>query len=265
MSLHRLLVVSLLLSLASCLAPRETVPETGRQRPRLQHTEQEMAELGAQAYEEVLTKYKVIDSGPQADLVNAVGQKLAATTGKSAADGYDWEFKLLDAPDTINAFCLPGGKVAVFSGILPITANDQGLSVVLSHEIAHATLQHSNERMSQSSLKTLIGMPVGAVVNVWGTIAPGTRKAVMDGLGLGAVFGKALPWDQEQESEADAVGLKYMQQAGYDIDEAPKFWKRMQSATPPGQVSDSLSTHPSSAKREADLEREIQRMKAERA
>jgi len=152
--------------------------------------------------------------------------------------------------------------VAVFSGILPICEGEQGLAVVLSHEIAHATLQHANERMSQSAAKGLIGIPVGAVVNIWGAVAPGSRKVVMDGLGLGVVFGAAVPWDQRQESEADEVGLSYMQKAGFDIDEAPVFWERMVAASPPGQISDSLSTHPASEKRAQDLRHTIEEMKA---
>ena len=221
-----------------------------------------MAELGRKAYAEVLKKYTVVETGADADMLRQVGDRLAKITGKTASDGYEWEFKLLKADDTINAFCLPGGKVAVFTGMLPICDGVEGLAVVVSHEIAHATLQHANERMSQSAAKGLIGIPVGAVTNIWGAIAPGSRKVVMDGLGLGAIFGQALPWDQGQESEADEVGLLYMQEAGYDIDAAPKFWERMVAASPPGQISDSLSTHPASKKRAEDLRRTIDEMKA---
>ena len=239
-----------------------TVPETGRQRQQLRYSEQEMAVLGVEAYKEVLAQYEVVEAGAEADMVRSVGERLAAVTGKSESEGYSWEFKLLKADETINAFCLPGGKVAVFTGLLPVCEGEQGLSVVLSHEIAHAILQHSNERMSQGSLKTLIGLPAGMVTNVWGSIAPASRKAVMDGLGLGAVFGRALPWDQHHESEADKVGLRYMQDASFDLEEAPKFWERMVEASPPGGISDSLSTHPASAERAAELRAEVERMKA---
>ena len=256
-------VSAVLLVFGGCFTPQEKVPETGRSRPQLRYTEAQMAELGKEAYAEVTKEYTVVETGSDAEMVRRVGERLAKTTGKSAADSYDWEFKLLDEDKTVNAFCLPGGKVAVFSGILPICDGEEGLAVVLSHEIAHATLQHGNERMSQSAMKGLIGIPVGTVTNLWGAIAPGSRKAVMDGLGLGALFGAALPWDQRQESEADEVGLRYMQKAGYDIDEAPRFWQRMEAASPPGQVSDSLSTHPASEKRAEDLKHAIEKMKAD--
>ena len=227
----------------------ETIPETGRTRPKLQYTEAEMAKLGAEAYEDAISEYKVITGTPEADLVNEVARKIAAASGKN----YTWEFKLLDAPDTINAFCLPGGKIAVFSGVLPAAAGADGLAVILGHEVAHATLQHGNERISQLRLKRIIGAPANLATNVWGALAPRTRRAVMDGLGLGVIFGKALPYSQEHESEADEVGLGYMRDAGFDVEEAPKFWRRMVVAAPTG-VTDSLSTHPDAERRAKRLE-----------
>ena len=110
----------------------ETVPETGRRRSALQYTEKQMADLGANAYRETIAEYTVIEGTPEARLVQSVAERVAAATGKD----FDWEFKLLDAPDTINAFCLPGGKIAVFSGILPIAQGEGGLAVVISHEVA---------------------------------------------------------------------------------------------------------------------------------
>lgn len=245
---HKSLLLFALL-FPACTA-METVPETGRRRPELQYSEADMNQMGAQAYKEVLAKYKVIETGRNADMVQEVGRKIAAVTGRN----YQWEFKLLDAKDTINAFCLPGGKVAVFSGILPICEGEQGMAVVLSHEIAHATLEHSNERLSEPTWKRLAGVPVGAVAGVWGAISPYSRKFVMDGLGLGFLVGKITPYNQVQESEADEVGLRYMYKAGFDVDEAAKFWRRMYKVSQ-GQVSDSLSTHPGAMDRAKELER----------
>lgn len=245
----------LVLMLPSCTT-METVPETGRQRPALQYTEAEMDRLGADAYKEVLEKYKVIETGKDADMVRNVGERIAKITG----DNYQWEFKLLDSKDTINAFCLPGGKVGVFTGILPICDGEQGLAVVMSHEIAHATLDHGNERLSQPAWKRLAGIPVGAVTNVWGMISPHSRKFVMDGLGLGVVVGRVTPYNQVQESEADEIGLLYMNKAGFDVDEAAKFWRRMAKVSE-GQISDSLSTHPDALDRADDLEREARQLK----
>lgn len=249
--IHKPFVAVVLAVFAGCQG-FETVPETGRRRPELQYTEEQMAALGANAYKETLAKYDVIEGTPEAKLVQSVAKRLAAATGKD----YDWEFKLLDAPDTINAFCLPGGKIAVFSGVLPIAQGAGGLAVILSHEVAHATLQHGNERLSQPRIKRLIGAPVSLVTDVWGAIAPGSRRLVMDGLGLGVIVGKALPYSQEHENEADEVGLRYMKSAGFDLEEAPKFWRRMAVASPDGK-SDSLSTHPDAERRAKRLERLI--------
>jgi predicted Zn-dependent protease len=142
---------------------------------------------------------------------------------------------------------------------MPIAKTDDGLAVVLGHEVAHATLQHGNERMSQSAGKRLIGMPVSIAAGVWGAISPGTRRVVMDGFGLGFLVGTFLPYSQEHEIEADDVGLRYMRKAGYDIEEAPKFWQRMIDATG-DRKSDSLSTHPDAEKRIKRLEVEIKEM-----
>ena len=259
--MHKPTVTTVSLSLLVLLLPActamETVPETGRRRPALQYTEAEMNALGADAYKEVLGEYEVIETGKDADMVRTVGRKIAKATGKN----YQWEFKLLKAKDTINAFCLPGGKVAVFSGILPICDGEQGLAVVMSHEIAHATLEHGNERLSQPTWKRLAGIPVGAVTGVWGAISPRSRKFVMDGLGLGILVGKVTPYNQVQESEADEVGLRYMYKAGFDVDEAAKFWRRMHQISQ-GQISDSLSTHPGAMDRAKDLERQAKELKA---
>jgi predicted Zn-dependent protease len=219
-----------------------------------------MNQLGAEAYEEILSQAKIITGTPEADLVKRVGGKIAEVTGKD----YDWRFNLIDDDGILNAFCLPGGKVAVYSGILKVTEDETGLAVVLGHEIAHATLQHGNERMSQPMYKRVIGMPVGITTGIWGSISPGSRKVVMDSFGLGYVVGSVMPYSQQNEIEADEVGLRYMMEAGYDIDQAPVFWERMQAATPNAQPSDMLSSHPDSEKRAEDLRREIAELKKEK-
>ncbi len=251
--------IPLIVVLAVTACRTETVPETGRKRPPLRYSEKEMEVLGAEAYEEATKDFTAITGTDESRMVERVGRRLADATGKK---DYAWEFKLLDAPQIINAFCLPGGKVAVYSGILPIAATDDGLAVVLGHEVAHATLQHGNERMSQSAAKKLIGLPVSIAAGVWGTISPTSRRVVMDGFGLGFLVGEFLPYSQEHEIEADDVGLRYMQKAGFNIEEAPKFWQRMIDATG-DRKSDSLSTHPDAAKRIKRLEAEVRKMRAE--
>ena len=251
----RFTALTVLLFLAAC-RPTETVEETGRRRPALQYSEQEMAVLGAEAYEASTRDYTVITDTAEAGMVRRVGRRLAAATGKE----YEWEFRLLDAPKSVNAFCLPGGKVAVFSGILQVSESENGLAVVLGHEIAHATLRHGNERMSQPRLKRLIGLPVTIGTNIWGAISPGSRRVVMGAFGLGSLVGRLLPYSQEHEYEADQVGLIYMQRAGFDIEEAPKFWERMIETTGL-EKSDALSTHPDAEKRIERLYRLIQTAK----
>ena len=241
------------------LQPREEVPYTGRKRPPLRYTEQDMNVLGAQAYKDISGKYPVVTRGSGAAGLKRVGVRLAETVG---AD-YEWEFKLFEVDDVINAFCLPGGKIGVFTGMLRIAPTDDLLAVVLSHEIAHAVLQHSNERLSQPLAKKLVGIPTTIVVETWGAISPRTRKVVMSGLGAGYLFGELLPYSQKHEIEADEVGLIFMQRAGYDLDAAPRLWLRMEEESK-GRITDSVSNHPGSKERAEDLERRIQEMESSR-
>jgi len=230
----------------------DTVPYTGRKRPHLVYTEQEMATLGAQSYAEVLKQYKVVHGTPASAQVERVGRRIAAATEKK----WDWEYHLLKAPDNVNAFCLPGGKIAVFTGLLPFIKSDADMAVVLGHETAHAVLEHQNERLSQPLAKKLVGMPTSIVVDTWGAIAPGTRKAVMNGMGVGYVVGEMMPYSQKDETEADDVGLIFMKRAGYPLSAAPAFWERMEKEDK-GRITDNLSTHPSSSARAKNIEEQI--------
>jgi predicted Zn-dependent protease len=242
------------------LSPRETVPYTGRKRPQLRYSEPEMNVLGAEAYEDISRKHKILTDGPDVARLERVSRRLARASGKK----YDWRFRLFKEDKVINAFCLPGGKIGVFTGILPITKDDNGMAVVIGHEIAHAVLQHSNERLSQPLAKQLVGLPTSFVLGVWGSISPGTRKVVMNGLGAGYLVGELLPYTQEHEIEADEVGLVFMQRAGYDLDAAPKLWLRMEASSE-GRITDSVSTHPGSKERAANLQRKIEEMEAGKA
>ncbi len=244
--------------LAVSCGPREIVPETGRSRPALRYSEKEMETLGAEAYAEMSETHKVVSGTADAKRVAAVGRRIAVATRKN----YPWQFRLYDEPEIANAFCMPGGKIGVFSGILPLTQNDDGLAVVLSHEIAHATLQHSNERMSQPALKQLVGLPVSIGVGLWGAVAPGTRKLAMSAFGLGSVVGVFLPYSQRDETEADDVGLIYMKRAGFDLTEAPRLWLRLaEEENSKGQISDAVSTHPDPRQRAARLDAKIRAMR----
>jgi len=189
-------------------------------------------------------------------MVDRVGRKIAVATGKD----YQWEFKLLDAKDVVNAFCLPGGKVAVYSGILPITQNENGLAVVLGHEVAHATQRHGGKRMTQNDLTTAAMSAISAGLQL-GQMSSATQQGVMAALGLGAQVGVALHYSRTQETEADEIGLRYAIRAGYDPWEAPKLWDRMAKLGSSGPSW--LSDHPDSGQRGENLKAKIPQYIAE--
>jgi predicted Zn-dependent protease len=213
-------------------------------------------ELGLQAYAEETGKYRVITGTPQAQMVERVGRKIAAASGKD----FQWEFKLLDAPQTVNAFCLPGGKVAIYTGILPITQNEDGLAVVMGHEVAHATERHGGQRMTQG-LITGIALAAAEAVLAMSEMDNDAKVGIMGALGLGAQVGYMLPFSRSHETEADEVGLRYAIRAGYDPWEAPKLWERMAQLGSSGP--EFLSTHPDPAGRAEYLRSRIPALLAE--
>jgi predicted Zn-dependent protease len=166
---RRLLLPGTLLLFAAC----GTVKETGRSQFTA-FSDEQMSQLGVQAYQEAIAGYEEIKTGPQAEMVRRVGTRIAQASGRN----YQWEFKLLNAPKVVNAFCLPGGKIAVFTGILPITANEDGLAIVMGHEVAHATSGHGNERMSQGSLAEMV-LGVGDAVLGYTKLSPTAKEGVL--------------------------------------------------------------------------------------
>ncbi len=234
-----------LLAVALTVVTCSTVPITGRRSFNVIPEQQAIA-LGADSYQQVLGQSKVIQSGPGHDQVVRVGRRIAEIADDP---GYEWEFNLIDDP-TVNAFCLPGGKVAVYTGILPVAGSDAGLAVVMAHEIAHAIARHGSERMT-NDLALQIGQ-VGLDV-LLGQKSEQTRSLVLAAYGAGATVGVMLPFGRSQESEADRIGLVYMARAGYDPHEAPRFWERMMAASSGGGPPEFLSTHPSPDTRIRDL------------
>jgi predicted Zn-dependent protease len=220
------------------------------------YSEADEAKLGVDAYKEETAKYSVINSGPQYEMVQRVGHKIADATGKK----YDWEFKLLKADDVVNAFCLPGGKVAVYTGILPVTQNENALAVVLGHEVAHATQRHGGKRMTQETLTQAALAAVDAGLSL-SKMSPDAKQGVMAAFGVGAQVGLTLPYSRAHETEADEIGIRYAIRAGYDPWEAPKLWERMAKLGSSGPSW--LSTHPASLDRARDLERLIPQVLAE--
>ncbi len=222
-------------------------PETGRASHVGMSTEQEAA-LGLQTYQQVLSQSQTISSGPEFEMVKGVASHLAAVTGQ-AGQNFDWRVSLI-RDDQVNAFCLPGGKIVVYTGILPVAQNDAALATVLGHEMAHATSRHGAQRVLQQSL-TQTAM-TGIAISL-SDMDYDKQRAVMGALGAGAQFGVLMPFSRKHESEADEIGLMYMARAGYDPHESVRFWSRMEQlgrAQPP----EFLSTHPSHGTRIAQLE-----------
>ena len=227
--------------------------EAGRTAHYALSSEQEKM-LGLQSYQQVLSESETVTSGPEYELVKRVAQRLAAATGDSAKK-FDWQVSVVRSPQ-VNAFCLPGGKIVVYTGIIPIAKTEAGLATVMGHEMSHATLRHGSERLlQQKATQTLM---TGVQVSV-GDMSYDQQRAVMGALGAGAQYGVLLPFSREHESEADAIGLRYMARAGYDPREAVAFWKRMSevSAHSGGKPPAFMSTHPSDAARIAALERQL--------
>lgn len=235
----------------------QTVSETGRSQFVL-FPESQLVSLGATAYADETSKYPVITGTAQARMLDRVGQRIATASGRD----FEWEFKLLDAPEVVNAFCLPGGKIAVYTGILPFTQNEAGLAAVVGHEVAHATAQHGNERMSQGAVAEVGMSVVQAVLDGTTEMDPSTQGAVMGALGLGVQYGALMPYGREHESEADEIGLRFLIRAGYDPNEAPRLWDRMAEAAP-SRPPEFLSTHPDPANRAQRLRELIPVIQAE--
>lgn len=220
-------------------------------------SDEHMNALGVEAYAESTKDHTVIRTGAQYEMVKRVSERIAAASGVQFA----WEFKLLKADDTPNAFCLPGGKIAIYTGILPMTQNENGLAVVVGHEVAHAILRHGAKRMTQ---ETLFGVALAAAEAglSMAEMKEETRELTLGALGLGAQVGLLLPYSRGHETEADVEGLRYAIRAGYDPWEAPKLWERMAKAGG-GGTPEWLSTHPASEARAEHLRQLIPRLVAE--
>jgi predicted Zn-dependent protease len=208
-----------------------TTPVTGRKTINALSIEDDK-QMGAQAYAETLKTLKLKDSGPEFALVQRVVNRLVPITDDP---GFDWEVHLVDDPKTVNAWCMPGGKMAVYTGILPVTGDETGLAVVLGHEISHAIARHGTERVTSQ-----LGLEI--VLEFIG----GKHKELAGDVANLAVF---MPWGRKQELEADHIGLIYMARAGYDPRRAEEFWTRMAAMSKGNAPPEILSTHPSDEER----------------
>jgi len=232
------------LMLAGCA----TVPITGRSQLSLV-SQAELTAMGADSYHQFIAESNLSDDAAEIATVRRVGERVAASAEAflraHGLEGdlryYDWEFNVIDDDETANAFCVSGGKIAVYTGILPITEDEEGLAVVVAHEVAHALANHGGERMSQLLVAELGGIALSKAVEKEPQKTQDLWKAVY---GLGAQVGYLLPYSRQHESEADRIGLILMAQAGYHPGAAIQFWQRMAAeggARPP----EFLSTHPS--------------------
>lgn len=217
-------------------------------------------------YSAFLKENKVITGTADAQRVRTVGMRIKGAAEKwLAANGqsdylnnYQWEYNLVDSKE-VNAWCMPGGKIVFYSGILPITQDDAGMAVVMGHEVSHALLNHGQQRMSADVLTQLGAVGVGAAV---GNKSEATQQIAMQAYGAGAQFGALLPFSRSHESEADKIGLTLMAIAGYNPDTAVAFWQRMAAKSSGQAPPEFMSTHPSDATRIANIKAMIPQAKA---
>ncbi len=246
-------IIGFLLVILSCA----TVPVTGRSSLHIL-PDSEVASMSLQQYSEVLKTSKLSNDTAKVQMVRRVGTRIARASEEfmreagmeSEIKNYQWEFNVIQDDKTVNAWCMPGGKVGVYTGILPVTRDETGLAVVMGHEVAHAIAKHGNERMSQGLLAQL-----GAVgLSVALSTQPGpTSDIFMAAYGVGTNVGILLPYSRIHESEADRIGLSLMARAGYDPRAAVPFWQRMNEkggSKPP----EFLSTHPAPETRIKQIE-----------
>lgn len=239
------------------LSHQDTTSYTGRKQLIDTSPAQEAA-LGLQSYQQILSQSQVVTSGQLPQQVKEIARRLIDAAPKveqyyaqtknvpASTDwaSYQWDVNVLQS-DEVNAFCLPGGKIAVYSGIVPVAQNADGLAIVMGHEIAHALLRHGGERMAQQKLVQLGTMAAGMSVS---NMDPQQQQMVMAALGAGAQYGMLLPFSRNHESEADHVGLLLAAAACFDPHEAPKLWQRM-GALAKQKPPEFMSTHPADATR----------------
>lgn len=250
---YLVMIVMAALLITAC----STVPITGRKQLSL-IPQSEMLSMSYQQYDEFLKSNKLSTDQEKTAMVKRVGGRIQKAVETYFAQNnmsdylrdFRWEFNLVESEE-VNAWCMPGGKVVVYTGLLPVAQNEAGLAVVMGHEIAHAIAEHGNERMSQQLVAQMGGMALSAALQ---NKPEKTQALWMTVFGVGAQVGVLLPYSRTQESEADELGLIFMAMAGYDPNEAVNFWQRM-SAGKGASIPEFLSTHPSDQTRINNLKK----------
>lgn len=241
---------------ASLLFGCATVPVTGRRQLDL-ISSSEINGMAATQYQDVIKKGPLSSNQEQVAMIKRVGGKIQRAVEqymaeKGASDqltGFAWEFNLIQDEKTVNAWCMPGGKVAFYTAILPICKDETGVAVVMGHEVAHAIANHGRERMSQGLIQQFGLSTLGAAMGQNPTV---TKQIFLEAVGMGANLG-ALKFSRQHESEADHIGLIFMALAGYDPNQAPTFWQRMTTLSAGQKPPEFMSTHPSDETRIKDL------------
>ncbi|OGW37941.1 MAG: peptidase M48 [Nitrospirae bacterium GWD2_57_9] len=218
-----------------------------------------MLPMSFNSYQDFLSKHKVIDSTPEAQMVKRVGVRIQQSVERYFAEnnqsdrlkGYAWEFHLIEDKQ-VNAWAMPGGKVVVYSGLVPGAQDENGLAVVMGHEIAHAVANHGDERMSQGLITEMGGIALATALS---RKPAETQQLFMTAYGAGATVGLLLPFSRLHESEADHLGLIFMAMAGYDPQQAVPFWQRMSQKAGGGAPLELLSTHPADEKRIENIQK----------
>jgi predicted Zn-dependent protease len=250
----------LLLILSIFFFDCSTVPVTGRRQLSIVPNSQ-ILPMSYDSYKSVLDSSKMSSNKEQVAMVKRVGEKIqvaveefmAQNNASDQLKGYAWEFNLVDE-NVVNAWCMPGGKVVFYTGILPVCQDEAGIAVVMGHEVAHAIANHGAERMSQGLMQQMGGVALDVALS---SKPAETRQMFGMAYGVASNYGAMLPFSRLHESEADKMGLIFMAMAGYDPREAPKFWERMASMSGGGAPPEFMSTHPSHSTRIKDLNDQI--------
>jgi predicted Zn-dependent protease len=223
----------------------QQVPVTNRSQLLVTSMEKEN-EMGLSAYQEILKEEPVTKNEKATEMVRRVGQRIADVANQP---DFKWEFNVIES-ETQNAFCLPGGKVAVYTGILPICESEAGLAVVMSHEVAHAIARHGGERMTYQTAQNMGKQAVGYFTKQQ---EEQKKQMILTAYGAAAEYGVILPYSRKHELEADHIGILLMAKAGYDPSEAPVFWERFAGSKQGAAPMEWMSTHPSDATRASAL------------
>ncbi len=256
-NMFNLRTIFLTLLVLALIAACARVPVTDRPRLHLVPSDA-LLTMSQEQYSQFLAQHELSDDEGKVQMVQEVGHNIAGAVEvymreqgmEDEIEHFDWQFSLVE-DDAVNAFAMPGGNIVFFTGILPIAEDENGVAVIMGHEIAHVIANHGNERMSQALLTQLGGVALAVALR---ERPAATQQMFMAAYGAGAQVGVLLPYSRLHESEADHLGLIFMAMAGYDPREAPRFWERMAAQKDAPQPPEFLSTHPADERRIRDLE-----------